>query len=159
MKKHIIYILLPILFIAIIFALSSIPEDKILDGINSLTPIKLSPIGQAAQNLAHIPIYSILAVLLMKLFNKTKIENLKKIIYILLIILVFGALDELHQHFVPGRTASFLDISLDIIGGLAGLIIYRVISLRRFCHCEDSDPDLDLERSEREREGEEDEAI
>lgn len=142
MKKHIIYTLLPILFIGIIFTLSSIPEDNILDSINSLTiikfikseikifsPIRLSPIRQTIQNLAHIPIYSILAVLLMKLFNKTKIEYFRKIIYIILIILVIGALDELHQHFVPGRTASLLDIFLDIVGGIAGLIIYRFIRL------------------------------
>lgn len=149
-KRTFIYILLPILFIGIIYALSAIPGNKIVDKINSFTfvknvkpalknmvPFRLSRITETIQNLTHVPIYSVLAVLLMKLFNKTKIEHIKKVIYILLIILVLGALDELHQHFVPGRTASFLDIFLDVIGGIIGLIIYRYINLRHFGHCEE----------------------
>jgi VanZ family protein len=35
---------------------------------------------------------------------------------------VFGALDEFHQSFVPGRHPSGLDVAADTIGGAAGVL-------------------------------------
>ncbi|MBI4584590.1 MAG: VanZ family protein [Planctomycetes bacterium] len=36
---------------------------------------------------------------------------------------LYGAADELHQHFVPGREASLWDLLADGLGGLAGAVI------------------------------------
>lgn len=38
-------------------------------------------------------------------------------------LIVSGALDELHQYFVPGRYASLKDVMIDAAGGLAGILI------------------------------------
>jgi VanZ family protein len=42
---------------------------------------------------------------------------------------LLGALDELHQYFVPGRSAEILDWVADVLGILVGLLIF--ISLFR----------------------------
>jgi VanZ family protein len=37
---------------------------------------------------------------------------------------LYGILDEIHQHFIPGRTADPLDATADILGSAAGVGIY-----------------------------------
>lgn len=51
--------------------------------------------------------------------------NKRKVLYILVMILVFisAALDEIHQYFVPGRWCSFADVCLDTAGGAFGLLL------------------------------------
>lgn len=44
----------------------------------------------------------------------------KYILYVTLIVAVYGAIDEFHQYFVPGRYASVLDWVADVAGGLLG---------------------------------------
>lgn len=39
----------------------------------------------------------------------------------------YAILDEFHQTYVPGRTFEFLDIILDTIGSLAGILIFLVL--------------------------------
>ncbi|MDY0004038.1 MAG: VanZ family protein [Polyangia bacterium] len=45
---------------------------------------------------------------------------------VLLAAVAFGALDELHQSFVPGRIASFRDLGLDALGALVGTVLFLV---------------------------------
>jgi VanZ family protein len=44
---------------------------------------------------------------------------------------LYGALDELHQSFIPGRTASLVDLGLDVIGLLLGLGLFFLLMGRR----------------------------
>lgn len=37
----------------------------------------------------------------------------------------YGLVDEWHQTFIPGRYGSFTDVSLDVVGAISGLLIYR----------------------------------
>jgi VanZ family protein len=43
----------------------------------------------------------------------------------LLLVVIYGLLDEFHQSFVPSRTASVYDSVIDIAGGLTVLLIFR----------------------------------
>jgi VanZ family protein len=45
------------------------------------------------------------------------------VVVVLVMVLVLGALDETHQFFVPGRTASVGDLLADVVGGTLGAII------------------------------------
>ena len=40
----------------------------------------------------------------------------------------YGVVDELHQSAVPGRIASVLDVGIDALGAVAGVVAWRVIS-------------------------------
>ena len=44
--------------------------------------------------------------------------------YAVLFVAFYGASDELHQMFVEGRTSSFMDLLVDIIGGWLGCQLY-----------------------------------
>jgi len=52
-------------------------------------------------------------------------------IYAIIIVAIYGALDEIHQSFVPNRMCEFLDWVADVFGGLAGATI-SVMFLKRY---------------------------
>jgi len=43
---------------------------------------------------------------------------------------LYGISDELHQYFVPYRSAEGMDILADILGSVFGVFIYQYISTR-----------------------------
>ena len=49
----------------------------------------------------------------------------------LLLVVIYGLLDEFHQSFVPSRTASVYDSVIDIAGGLTVLLIFRFYGKNR----------------------------
>lgn len=110
-------IVLPILYMALIFVLSSIPMKE-----DELTEYTLA--RQMFQNLLHIPLFGFLAFLWMRVFVKNKLQFKKALIYALLITVLYAAFDEFHQYFVPGRYATFSDFFLNVIGCLGGLFAY-----------------------------------
>ena len=48
----------------------------------------------------------------------------------LAIVVLNALLDELHQSFVPTRTASIYDSLIDIVGGLTVLLIFKLVAKR-----------------------------
>jgi VanZ family protein len=40
----------------------------------------------------------------------------------------YAATDELHQHFVPGRTGALADVAIDALGAAIGVVAYRRLS-------------------------------
>ena len=40
--------------------------------------------------------------------------------------MLFAISDEFHQSFVPGRSASLMDIGLDLLGIVLGLGVFRI---------------------------------
>ena len=42
----------------------------------------------------------------------------------MIIIVVWGAIDEIHQLLVAGRNGAFSDVVLDTVAGLCGLLLY-----------------------------------
>jgi VanZ family protein len=41
--------------------------------------------------------------------------------FTLVFIFVYALSDEFHQTFVPSRTASFVDVMIDVLGGICGI--------------------------------------
>lgn len=39
----------------------------------------------------------------------------------------YGVLDEIHQHYVPGRNPSVRDVLWDLIGGIGGILAYTLL--------------------------------
>ena len=79
-------------------------------------------------NLGHIPLYGLLAILLGLSF-KYRVGNRNSFLSPAKIIFVFAftiaLLDELNQAFIPGRTASVMDILLDTFGIISGIILIK----------------------------------
>jgi VanZ family protein len=112
-KVFLVYIPLAIYWI-ILFAATTIPTDAVPQLFN------------AQDKLEHFSAYSILAVLLLLTLHfqqKNRLLNRRAILFTFIFLALYGAVDELHQYFIPGRYCDIYDWSADIIGGLLGLLL------------------------------------
>jgi VanZ family protein len=107
----------------LIVYISSLPDHS-LSGNGSLSE-------QIVSNLAHIPAYALLTFLWLKTFEKIRIGGLfsGKNALILIGPILFAISDEVHQSFVPGRSASFMDVGLDLLGIFFGFGIFRIFEM------------------------------
>lgn len=86
-----------------------------------------------ADKLFHMVEYFVLGVLLIRAFDKSDLNVSLAILTVLAIIIAlsYGALDELYQRLVPGRTCDLFDFTADAIGSLAGIVLYLSDSKER----------------------------
>lgn len=101
---------------ALIFAVSSLKQPSLpMPKFEWLTIDKLY----------HFIEYAILGILLAWAFVKAKPSVVpSKLIWIIAAVLsiLYGASDEWHQTFVPGRDATFADWIADVLGSIAGVL-------------------------------------
>lgn len=115
---------LPVLYMVAIFIMSSNPADAVVefpkwDGI-----IKES---------LHLVEFGILYVLLVLALLTFKELSGKWNVICILIASLYGISDEIHQSFVPYRSATMIDVIKDIIGVLvASWVIYGAYQKKRF---------------------------
>jgi VanZ family protein len=77
-------------------------------------------------SLLHIPLYGILTLLiLLSLCTGKGIYSPKRLIAGGFLAGIVGAMDELHQAFIPSRDGSMGDVLLDILGVAIALIVFR----------------------------------
>lgn len=70
----------------------------------------------------HIFVYGLLANSYYYGLKKTSQLSVRKVFYLsLLFSAIYGATDEIHQFFVPGRGAKYTDVLFDILGAYLGL--------------------------------------
>jgi VanZ family protein len=72
--------------------------------------------------LLHVLEYSVLGFLLAWALSSSGLR--KPALSAFLLAVSFGISDELHQHFVPGRSSAMLDVIADGIGTLIGLFVF-----------------------------------
>jgi VanZ family protein len=79
--------------------------------------------------IAHSLAYFIFGIsLIMFLLSNTKWDSRNKIAIVTIIIgALYGFSDELHQYFIPGRDAEFLDWVADIVGISISLIFIKIL--------------------------------
>ena len=92
---------------ALIFALSSVPDLGTGLGTWDLVLRKL----------AHTAEYAILGALLLRASRSVPLAVVAGVLY--------AVSDELHQHFVPGRQGSPLDVLIDAAGVAIGVAVWR----------------------------------
>lgn len=119
---------LPLLaWMGVIFALSHIPVDtveSVLDG-----PLHIAPEIAKSDLVVHPLEFGVLAILAYRLLaSYPAIRRRYALLGALLFATAYGALDEFHQSFVPGRSATLGDLGLDILGALIGLAAILIIA-------------------------------
>jgi VanZ like family len=97
----------PLLWAAVIFAFSSVPD--LGTGLGGWDLV--------LRKLAHTLEYAILGALLLR--------ALRAELPALAAGIAYAASDELHQHFVPGRRGAPLDVLIDSVGVALGLLAWR----------------------------------
>ena len=77
---------------------------------------------------AHFTEYAVLALLARRAFITSCYPLIHRYWFQigLLLVVFYALLDELHQSFVASRTASIYDSAIDVAGGLAVLLIFRL---------------------------------
>jgi VanZ family protein len=80
------------------------------------------------RKMCHLTEYALLALLLWRALHYSR-DGLSswswpKVGGTLLLVFLYSATDEVHQGFVPGRTAQFSDVLIDTLGGAIGLLTF-----------------------------------
>jgi VanZ family protein len=74
----------------------------------------------------HFTAYALLGALFLRAFYTTRIKHHLKLIFTLSVLFsaLYGISDEIHQSFVPYRTADVMDALADIFGSAFGVYIF-----------------------------------
>lgn len=79
-------------------------------------------------HMAEFALYSFLTGIALKAFDTEK-SKMHLLFTALVITMLYGASDEIHQYFVPGRSCSIFDFIADSIGGIIGLIFFHILKI------------------------------
>lgn len=117
-RKKVLLVYLPLTFYWILlFTLTTLPTESM-------------PAVGVNDKLEHTLAYFGLSFLLyLTLLFQKKSVMLKKyaMLFTLLIVISYGALDEVHQLLIPGRSCELLDFLADMLGGVLGIILLRIL--------------------------------
>jgi VanZ family protein len=93
-----------------------------------LIPHTFATLHFLIRKLAHGSEYAIFGLLLYHSFEPRRPEgwNARSAFGALVVAGLYSLLDEYHQSFVPGRTASLVDCGIDTLGALVGLLLLYV---------------------------------
>lgn len=101
---------------------------------SSFGSIKLPDIEfDLADKLVHFFAFGILGILTARGLRNSENSNLSENYYLLsiLVCILYGASDEIHQYFVPGRYTSWGDWMADVIGAFMLVWLYKLYIERR----------------------------
>lgn len=87
--------------------------------IPSISQQDMAVVHGAIRKLAHVTEYFILGILLFRAFTADSADKGvgRTVFASLIAVVLIAAGDELHQSFLTARTASLIDVGLDIVGG------------------------------------------
>jgi VanZ family protein len=110
-----------ILYCLLIFIQSSYPATQSLPAIPFM------------DKLAHVGAYALLGFLFFRLFQSTSIckRAVPLVILSALASSLYGISDEIHQHFVPSRTADIMDVMADVTGSFLGAVFAQIFLNRK----------------------------
>ena len=90
---------------------------------------QISNVHNFFRKMAHFSIYAVLSVFAYNMFRQL-IEKKKLIFIVTFIFCVTVAIsDEIHQIFIPGRSAEIRDVLIDTLGVCVGLVVVWVVSM------------------------------
>ena len=111
--------MLPVFWAALILALTSVPGSAVPD------------VGPGATDkLVHLLLYGVLGALAMRA-SAASANTVWTVAVVTLAVSLFGAVDELHQLLVPGRSADLIDWLADSAGGFTGALVIAAVGRRR----------------------------
>ena len=79
------------------------------------------------RKIAHFSIYTVVGILLIAICSTYKIKEIKGIGISFILGVIYATSDEIHQSFIPGRSAQITDVMLDSLGVLFGIFIFLLI--------------------------------
>ena len=112
---------------------SQVIKPLILWVFPNLSDERVAAIHFLTRKVAHFTEYAVLGILSARAFSTSANRFIRRHWFqaALVLIVCFALLDEFHQSFVPGRTASIYDSAIDAAGGLTALLVLRFWYNRR----------------------------
>ena len=138
----IIKIILIVIWMVVIFSFSNQGGTKSSNTSQKVTKVIIDMVGNnsKAQNeqfianlekvirkLAYYSIYTVGGILIMSYSYTLDKPRRQQVCESLIFGAFYAVTDELHQFFVPGRSARFFDIGIDTLGVFTGIAIYMMI--------------------------------
>ncbi|KAA9027804.1 VanZ family protein [Niallia endozanthoxylica] len=118
--------LFPFIYIVTIWVMSSMPDNAVVELPDSEWDANI-------KESLHLIEFGILYVLLVLALLTFKGLTAKRNIILIIIASLYGIIDEIHQSFVPYRSATIIDVVKDITGVLvASWILYGAYQKKRF---------------------------
>jgi len=115
-----VYVVLLIVYMGVIFWISCLPGEQ-------LTPESVLGIIISA-SVKHVSEYAILGILMSLVIAQVSNKTLSIIFYSSIFSSCYGILDEIHQSFVPTRHCTLVDVYINIIGSMTGVLFYLILS-------------------------------
>jgi VanZ family protein len=81
--------------------------------------------------LGHFCVYFVLAILVWWVLGGFGLQGRRRWLLAFGLAVLYGASDEWHQSFVPGRTPDVLDLLVDALGAACGLAVVTWLDARR----------------------------
>ena len=107
------------------FIVKIVSKVKTMDSVTKLHWIeKLHPI---IRKLAHFGVYTVVGFSIMGFMCTFDIRNIFKVLISFGVGATYAISDEVHQYFIPGRSARVLDVCIDSAGVLTGIFILVII--------------------------------
>jgi VanZ family protein len=94
-----------------------------------ISPLTIAQVHLLVRKAAHVTEYAILTGLLFRALRGLIEGFWRRAALAFMPAMLFAAVDEYHQSFVPSRTGSFYDVLVDYGGALLGILICRAIHL------------------------------
>ena len=107
---------------ALIFILSAQPDLRLADRPD---------FDFVLHKLGHLGVYAALAALIAWALDVPGAVRSRLWTVSVVLCLVYGATDEVHQSFVQGRHPSPVDVAIDMLGALLGLAAYAFLTRNR----------------------------
>lgn len=100
----------PLLWAAVILVVSSLPMPAIA-----------TPVG--TDKSIHAVLYLVLGFLAARALLSERTARVWQLLVLILVLVMFGGLDEVHQRWIPGRTPDTRDWAADTAGSVAGVVV------------------------------------
>lgn len=127
MKKERIWLVVTIIYCIAIFITTASPvstgasSSSLFLKLFNLTEQEAATINVFFRKSVHLSAFGVLAILFYKSFST------KPYIKAWVFTTLYAATDELHQVFIPNRTGTVIDVVIDSIGAIIGLLIVKLI--------------------------------
>lgn len=101
--------------------------------IPSISPHQIQLLHLIIRKSAHITEYFIMSLLLFRAFRRNSTEKhlWRWVLSSVLVFTLFAVSDEIHQSIVVTRTASIIDVLIDVLGGVIGQCVCIIFYYHR----------------------------
>jgi VanZ family protein len=117
LSRRRLYLALLVAWVVLTFFLTSFPNPRV--------PLPF----RFADKAAHLVIYAVMGLLCAFWRRESGVSAGRAILSALFFTAVVGAVDEVHQVWIPGRSAEFFDWAMDALGGGVGAWFSVVLPL------------------------------